>query len=102
MEADPPWFVDTAAARRERRSRNHVRLLLRGQGWQQREMKRQGVRDAWRLYNWGRGAAFFFPQRLWMAFALSVRIQSDPVTDPDPNLTLPLPLIPHRLPLPLP
>ena len=62
IEPAPNFWKESEASRRARTARNHVRTMLRGRRSYAEYVKRQGE-------------SFFYPQRLWMAFALSVWIQ---------------------------
>ena len=62
-----PWLEhgklwETVACRRARTARNHIRTMLEG-------------RKAYTVYARLQQHSFFYPQRLWMAFSLSIWIQ---------------------------
>ena len=75
LEPDLPFWKENSSERRLRRARNHVRKLLRGRRWQQTQVANRGgcchSKDNKNAPYKGRGS-FIFPQRLWMAFALSI------------------------------
>ena len=62
LEPSPGYFGESEATRRARCARNHVRTMLRGRG-------------SYDVYRRRRFESFFYPQRLWMALALSLWIQ---------------------------
>ena len=62
LEPSPGWWSESEAERRARCARNHVRTMLRG-------------RKSYAVYKKREGESFFYPQRLWMAFSLSIWIQ---------------------------
>ena len=76
---------ESMADGRDRASRNHVRLLLRGQRWQTEQL--EAAVAAWGRSRFKRftakptdvrapyDATFFYPQRLWLAFAGSFYVQ---------------------------
>ena len=62
LEPSPGWMFESHAEQRSRLARNHVKTMLRG-------------RRSYQVYIENREESFFFPQRLWMAFYLSIWIQ---------------------------
>ena len=62
LEPTPGWLFESHAARRSRLARNHVKTMLRG-------------RRSYHTYIEKAEDSFFYPQRLWMAFYLSVWVQ---------------------------
>ena len=62
LEVGPGWWLESEASRRGRCARNHVKTMVRG-------------RKDYHVYKSRQGESFFYPQRLWMAFGLSMWIQ---------------------------
>ena len=62
IELSPGLLVESEAHRRSRSARNHVRTMLLG-------------RRGYPIYKKRQGKSFCYPQRLWMALALSLWVQ---------------------------